>query len=757
MKRILPALLSLALLPLLLLFPASSGAQTKIGAIPETPTISATDRFLTVPVGADSSSRLLRWDTLYQSLAAISNNYNGTFTGNGSGLTNLQRGGFSDNVRAWGAVGDGIADDSIAVINCISNMSRTGGSVYFPAGSYRITQLLDIPFVDVNHQRPLRLFGDGAAYQYWSLDRQGGTQLQLEYGGTPAKILTRGIGTLEIDHLLLQDKVAGTNDFILTTGTTLRVHDCEFYGLPGTNTPGTGYRPLQDAIVLGGTNEPGLTTNYTAAFQGYGTVIDGNYFTAVRRAVYARTWCNSPFITRNSVMLMCGGNAPFEVLGSVGGTIPLAYGGVFRDNLIEVYWYKYGIILENARQWTLSGNSFWDPSSSNFVAGVYFGTNTSLNCLIAGYDGRESGATNWFVDASASKDNLSLGRTTVVTNLSARFATLGRINLTNNWMFGDTTNPYVRLDNAQGSYLGYAGTSLSVGSASMSVTIGGASRLNMTANITTTSNLQVNVVGIRSNAAPTAALLGANAAGLFYGTNSVALIATDASSNLISAPLTLGGTATASNFVATAGGLTATNGPTTVSNLVLAAPQWIDVPVNYGGVGLATAAPTPVLASASTAVQVLAFDNGDALYGNVQMPHNLATTNAAFPQQYITPHVHFSINGSTPDLTHTNITWQVEWEIADVNGTYTTRGTNSVTTGVAASAGSLNKHYTASFANITNSTPLGISAIWRCRLTRPASAGQDYSNAHDVLLDGFDMHVPVGNVTVLGSRSPTTQ
>lgn len=63
--------------------------QTKIGAIPETPTITATDRFLTVPVGQDSNAKLLRWDTLYHSLAAISNSYNGTFTGDGSGLTNL--------------------------------------------------------------------------------------------------------------------------------------------------------------------------------------------------------------------------------------------------------------------------------------------------------------------------------------------------------------------------------------------------------------------------------------------------------------------------------------------------------------------------------------------------------------------------------------------------------------------------------------------------------------------------------------------
>lgn len=83
----------LFLLPLLLC--GSLFAQTKIGAIPETGTITATDRFLTVPVGQDSNAGLLRWDTLCTSLAAISNSYNGTFTGsftgNGSGLMNVSK------------------------------------------------------------------------------------------------------------------------------------------------------------------------------------------------------------------------------------------------------------------------------------------------------------------------------------------------------------------------------------------------------------------------------------------------------------------------------------------------------------------------------------------------------------------------------------------------------------------------------------------------------------------------------------------
>lgn len=217
-----------------------------------------------------------------------------------------------------------------------------------------------------------------------------------------------------------------------------------------------------------------------------------------------------------------------------------------------------------------------------------------------------------------------------------------------------------------------------------------------------------------------------------------------------------------STFVAglqtTTGGITnLSNSATVATNYQLRTPQWVDVPVQWGGSGAGASAPTLTVASASTPVQVFAFDNGDIIYGYAQAPHNIAATNSLFPMQTIEPHVHFSVNGATPDASHSNINWRIEWEIADIGGTYTRRGTNSSTNMLALAASSLNTHYMADFGAITNTVPLGISAIWRCRLMRPALTAQDYSNAHDVLLDSFDVHFPVGNVTILGSREELSQ
>lgn len=182
------------------------------------------------------------------------------------------------------------------------------------------------------------------------------------------------------------------------------------------------------------------------------------------------------------------------------------------------------------------------------------------------------------------------------------------------------------------------------------------------------------------------------------------------------------------------------------TNFSLTLPQWIGVPCMFGWSIIGPAAPDLTAVTNNSAIQELAFDNGDMIYATAHIPHTIAITNAAFPSQYITPIVHFSTVG-TLDATHSNVTWRIEWEVSDVNTAWNRRGTNSATMGVTNNF----THYELSLGHITNDPPLLGTAVWRCRLMRPASALRDYSNGHDVLLDGFDMHVPVGNSIAIGN------
>lgn len=183
----------------------------------------------------------------------------------------------------------------------------------------------------------------------------------------------------------------------------------------------------------------------------------------------------------------------------------------------------------------------------------------------------------------------------------------------------------------------------------------------------------------------------------------------------------------------------------TATNFVTSVPKWIDIPMNYGYATLGPSAPALTAVTNGSVIQELAFDNGDILYAQGQMQHNVATTNASFPSWYFEPHVHFTTIG-TLDSTHSNVTWRIEWEFANINGGWA-QGTNTVTMGVTNNY----THYMLELGHITNNTLPHLSAIFRCRLMRPASATQDYSNAHDVLLDGFDLHIPVGYPNAIGS------
>ncbi len=48
------------------------------------------------------------------------------------------------NVRAYGAIGNGVADDTAAILAAIAALPALGGTVYFPSGSYLITDTIHV-------------------------------------------------------------------------------------------------------------------------------------------------------------------------------------------------------------------------------------------------------------------------------------------------------------------------------------------------------------------------------------------------------------------------------------------------------------------------------------------------------------------------------------------------------------------------------------------------------------------------------------
>jgi hypothetical protein len=274
------------------------------------------------------------------------------------------------NVKDYGAVGDGTTDDSNAVINAIAAaVAAGGGTIYFPTGTYRITSQLVIPNDGGSppYQKPIRLLGAGAHYSPLAHTPNGGSILDLRSTTSPAKIETLGFGLLEITGLTLEDTTDGTTDFIHTTNTTLFIKGVSFYGK-------TAIAPTQDAIVMGGTvaHTGGASTD---GFQGYGTVIDANFFQKIRRGVYGKTYTNGIVVTNNSWWTQCGGAAAIESDGAGDNNA----GWYISGNLIEETNYTYAIKLTKSNGFVMVGNNFYDATGTTtahyrFEAAAYYNT-----------------------------------------------------------------------------------------------------------------------------------------------------------------------------------------------------------------------------------------------------------------------------------------------------------------------------------------------------------------------------------------------
>lgn len=178
---------------------------------------------------------------------------------------------------------------------------------------------------------------------------------------TAPKIVTLGRGTLDIYGLALTDYGTDCAPFLATTNTTVYIRGVSFWGTHAAAAA------CNDAIILGSSN-PSLTptANAYSLFQGYGTVIQNNFFGQVRQAVWAGTAANSVMIENNTVWMDSGDTSAAQ--GAI--TFECNSGGSQCDrdyiagNLIEVANYANGMYFDYAVNAFLSGNQFWDAGAT---------------------------------------------------------------------------------------------------------------------------------------------------------------------------------------------------------------------------------------------------------------------------------------------------------------------------------------------------------------------------------------------------------
>lgn len=257
-------------------------------------------------------------------------------------------------------------------------------------------------------QAPFRFEGQLISFDALLKTSTGGSFLNLTNNATNGKIETLGAGTLEVDHLIIEDTSTDCAPFFLDTNTVLRIHDNVFIGTA------SGTSACNDVFILGGTG----TTNgnlTTSLFSGYGSTIRENSFEQIRRVALLQSGANNIQFVDNNV----DANSGF----STGGAFEFnpttqASGNYIAGNLFEATNYEFfSNVTTNTGTVTMNdfvGNGLFDSSattSAYFNWNAITNTNVTKNLVILGVNGTPTNGLginvrqNWFFGPNAGTAN----------------------------------------------------------------------------------------------------------------------------------------------------------------------------------------------------------------------------------------------------------------------------------------------------------------------------------------------------------------
>jgi len=289
------------------------------------------------------------------------------------------------NVKRYGVVADGIAEDSTGIKAAFAAAGVSGGTVFFPRGTYKCSAQLVMPWNSGTLlAKPITIIGETSDLNYFAPNTtlNGGSTLDLRYAGNNGKIVARGKGGLTIRNMaFVNNNTTDSATFIIILGTTTHIQECKFIG-------NSTYK--NTAIQFGGNtiNPFSFDGSDTSCFIGFNTSIRDNNFGHFNRVMY---------IKGNASGLIIDGNAiyPGDGLAAIEDDI---YSGSdhhdalqISNNFIDgggydgIKGYSYGILLHRTMGSILRGNSFWDTSIKPSITGICLGQLSTGNTVFEGY------------------------------------------------------------------------------------------------------------------------------------------------------------------------------------------------------------------------------------------------------------------------------------------------------------------------------------------------------------------------------------
>jgi hypothetical protein len=280
----------------------------------------------------------------------------------------------------FNAVGDGVTDDTTAIADAILSLPATGGTIYFPKGTY-ITDPIVLPV----YPKCINFTGDGREVSLLKprLQNQkliesagitpgiGGTRFQMRHmgmvphasGSTGMAVDMRNMNYAIIDDFAFVQNGSATFDI----GFELFSQDLPF-------SIGCYYNTFRDVNVS--TTELGGTLPVKQVFKIFGAsgnhiidhlTVSGAWPTTTRPAISIDTYC------RHNIVM----NSNFEGLGLTGTNTVISdngYGNYHFNNYFELTGQPYYFAAE-----VETGSREWCVVEKNaFAAGTLDGTSNSL-------------------------------------------------------------------------------------------------------------------------------------------------------------------------------------------------------------------------------------------------------------------------------------------------------------------------------------------------------------------------------------------
>lgn len=288
------------------------------------------------------------------------------------------------DVRKLGILPNG--QDMTAQFNlALQVFKNTGATFQFSADEYIFAGQIIFPYEVISNtptQKPFKFKGASSYFNGKQIGENGkkGTVINLNYNGNgsyqDAKVKSFGLGILSLEDICFQDLTGDNTPFFYSTYTTWSVKRNAFLGSKN------GVNADQDVFFLGGTDETEIGDNPNGGFQGYGTVIEHNYFNGIRRGIVGQNYFNGNVIQNNIFWFQCG-NANGGAIEFLSSSVQTCTGNVVQNNLVEMQNYKHFFVGVKANNNSFMNNNLFDEGTT--TTSYYNLDNSDFNVIINGW------------------------------------------------------------------------------------------------------------------------------------------------------------------------------------------------------------------------------------------------------------------------------------------------------------------------------------------------------------------------------------